>query len=53
MNIDLILINCSGQLGQIGIGAWRFVSDLKRDPYSATMTAFSKISDYLRTRNLN
>lgn len=39
--------NALGQLGQIGIGAWRFVNDLKRDPYSATMTAFSKISDYL------
>ncbi|XP_057376662.1 TBC1 domain family member 15-like [Daphnia carinata] len=36
-----------GQLGQIGVGAWRFVNDLKRDPYTATMTAFSKISDYL------
>jgi hypothetical protein len=36
-----------GQIGQIGQGAWRFVNDLKRDPYSATMTAFSKISDYL------
>lgn len=37
-----------GQLGQIGQGAWRFVNDLKRDPYATTLTAFSKISDYLR-----
>lgn len=36
-----------GHLGQIGVGAWRFVNDLKRDPYATTMTAFSKISDYL------
>ena len=43
-----MLILESGQLGQLGQGAWRFVNDLKRDPYSATMTAFSKISDYLR-----
>ena len=38
-----------GHLGQIGVGAWRFVNDLKRDPYATTMTAFSKISDYLCT----
>jgi hypothetical protein len=42
------MLQNSGQLGQIGVGAWRFVNDLKRDPYTATMTAFSKISDYLR-----
>lgn len=42
------LLHLTGQLGQIGVGAWRFVNDLKRDPYTATMTAFSKISDYLR-----